>query len=127
MAKHKHVTFGGLGQHEFFLPTTGKGHTSRRDRKLCQFYCADAKYCSKIRNLCVGPTICHKFVAARDNSKPNTNKPVVGSIVYNEHRGAGKIVTISNDVCTIEFTSGKKVSAKYPNAFKNGTFKIIVK
>lgn len=123
MAKQKHVTFGGLGQHEFYMPTTGKGHTNRRDRKKCEFYFEKTQYCSKIRNSCVGPTICKKYKAKKlTPSGTKKKKYDVGTVVYNESRGEGKIVTISQDICTIQFISGQKVTAKYPDVFKKGIF-----
>ena len=60
MKKH-HVTFGSIGQHEFYMPTTGKGHSERRDRRRCKHYLPKMKYCMKIGNTCVGPTICRKY------------------------------------------------------------------
>lgn len=68
MPMSKHVTFGGMGQHEFYLPTTGRGQKNRRDRRKCTHYYAQSKYCSKIRNLCVGPVLCGKY------SEANTRK-----------------------------------------------------
>ena len=128
MSKSRHVTFGALGQHEFYLPTTGRGHENRRDRRRCCHYHAETKYCSKIRNQCVGPTICMKYYEGEDLHKQSNrhhkkNRPGIGAIVYSAHGKEGKIVTISEDICTIQFSSGKKVSAKYPDAFENGIFR----
>lgn len=125
MAKQKHVTFGGLGQHEFYMPTTGKGNENRRDRKLCEFYHPETQYCSKIRNRCVGPTICMKYrTRNRSSNNAQKSKNGTGTIVYNEQRGQGIITTISHDICTIQFDSGKKVTAKYPDVLSNGKFQV---
>jgi len=115
MAKRNHVTFGGQGQHEFYLPTTGNGHKNRRDRRKCDYYSADSKYCSKIHNQCVGPTVCRKYSVVKTTQHTKTNYPVVGTVVYTNRNAVGKIVSISQDICTIEFSSGRKVSAKYPD------------
>lgn len=121
MAKHKHVTFGGLGQHEFYMPTTGRGHENRRDRKKCEFYFESTGYCSKIRNQCVGPTVCMKYKGKKPLNVGTSKKKLdVGTIVYSQTRGEGKIVTITKDTCTVEFSTGKKLPYKYPDAFKNG-------
>ena len=123
MANKKHVTFGGLGQHEFYMPTTGKGHNNRRDRKKCEFYSESTRYCSKIRNQCVGPTVCMKYKSKKDlQAGVSEKKPSVGTVVYSQAGEEGKIVTISHDICTIEFSTGKKISAKYPDVFKTGIF-----
>lgn len=128
MSKGGHVTFGALGQHEFYLPTTGRGHENRRDRRRCCHYNAEAKYCSKIRNQCVGPTVCMKYHEGEKTHKQSDrhhkkNRPGIGTIVYSTHGREGKIVTISGDICTIQFSSGKKISAKYPDVFESGLFK----
>lgn len=121
MAKHKHVTFGGLGQHEVYLPTTGRGQENRRDRKKCEFYFKSTGYCTKIRNKCVGPTICMKYRGKKDvNTAASLKKRSVGSVVYSKNRGQGQIVTISGDICTVQFVKGGKGTFKYPDAFKNG-------
>lgn len=125
MAKKKHITFGGLGQHEFYMPTTGRGNKNRRDRKRCEFYFENTGYCTKIRNQCVGPTVCMKY---KDKQQLNTgrsnNKLGVGTVVYSQTRGEGKIATISHDICTIELATGAKVTVKYPDAFNGGLFTI---
>lgn len=105
------------------MPTTGDGHLNRRDRKRCEYYFEGTQYCSKIRNRCVGPTICKKYKVKKllpISTKKGKND--VGTIVYSETRGEGKIVTISRDICTIQFVSWKKVTVKYPDVFKNGLF-----
>ena len=51
------------------------------------------------------------------------NRPGIGTTVYSTYGKEGKIVTISGDICTIQFSTGKKVAAKYPNAFEQGIFK----
>lgn len=123
MANKKHVTFGGLGQHEFYMPTTGRGQNNRRDRKKCEFYSESTGYCSKIRNQCVGPTVCMKYKSKTDLQDGGSEKKLgVGTVVYSQTGEAGKIVTISHDICTIEFSTGKKVPAKYPDVFKTGMF-----
>lgn len=127
MSKSKHVTFGAPGQHEFYLPTTGRGHENRRDRRRCCHYYAETKYCSKIRNQCVGPTVCMKYHEAEKIHKESgrshkKDRPGVGTIVYSAREKEGKIVTISGDICTIQFSTGKKVSARYPDAFEKGIF-----
>lgn len=123
MLKGKHVTFGGLGQHEFYMPTTGRGNKNRRDRKKCKFYHVETKWCTKIRNLCVGPTLCMKYREEADAGKKHTKREFdIGTIVYSKRRGQGRIVTISEDICTIQFSTGKKITAKYPDAFKNGQY-----
>ena len=102
MAKKKHVTFGGLGQHEFYMPTTGRGHENRRERRKCEFYFESTGYCSKIRNQCVGPTVCMKYKGKKLLSTGRSkNKLGVGTVVYSQTRGEGKIVTISHDICTV--------------------------
>lgn len=117
MAKKKHITFGGVGEHEFYLPTTGKGHKNRRDRKKCKFYLEDMGYCSKIGNRCVGPTTCMKYKSTKPlNSGVSQAAPGIGTIVYSKNHGEGKIVTITNNTCTVLFSSGKKVPYKYPDA-----------
>lgn len=50
------------------------------------------------------------------------DRPGVGTIVYSAREKEGKIVTISGDICTIQFSTGKKVSARYPDAFEKGIF-----
>ena len=116
----KHVTFGGMGQHEFYMPTTGKGYKNRRDRKMCEFYFSGKGYCSKIRNQCVGPTICMKYrekVLVDVVKKKNID---VGAVVYHKVQGKGEIVTISCDICTVQFITGKKITFRYPDAFDGG-------
>ena len=121
MPKKKHVTFGGQGQHEFFMPTTGKGHENRRDRKNCEFYFESSGYCSKIRNQCVGPTVCMKYQYKKPlNAGISKKKNAVGTIVYSKSNGKGKIVTVTKDMCTVEFDTGRKMPYKYPDAIKNG-------
>ena len=128
MSKSKHVTFGAPGQHEFYLPTTGRGYKNRRDRRRCCHYHAETKYCSKLRNQCVGPTVCMKYhereKTHKQSSQPHKkNRPCVGTIIYSTHGKEGKIVTISGDICTIQLSSGEKISAKYPDAFEKGIFR----
>lgn len=119
MAQHK--KFAGFGQHEFYMPTTGRGHKNRRDRKKCEFYYESTGYCTKIRNQCVGPTVCMKYRGKKNvNTSPAPKKRGVGSVVYSKNRGQGQIVTISGDICTVEFVRGGKGTFKYPDAFKNG-------
>lgn len=121
MAKNKHVTFGSLGQHEFYMPTTGEGNENRRDRKKCEFYFESTGYCTKIRNQCVGPTVCMKYRVKKPlNTGASKKKNGVGTVVYSRSLGKGKIVTITKDTCTVEFSAGKKVPYKYPDAIKSG-------
>lgn len=124
MVKSKHVTFGGLGQHEFYLPRTGRGHENRRDRRKCDYYNTSDQYCNKIKNKCVGPTVCMKYSTAKTTHKKESWWPQVGATVYNSQNREGKIVTISGDICTIQYLSGKKISAKYPDVFQKGVFKM---
>jgi hypothetical protein len=119
--KPKLHKFAGQGQHEIYLPTTGKGQKHRRDRKNCEYYHESTKFCSKIWNQCVGPVVCKKYKEKQLRPK---GKYEVGTIVYNQSREEGKIVTISKDICTIQFVSGKKVSVKYPDVFEKGFFTI---
>ena len=125
----KHVTFGGVGQHEIYLHTTGRGQKNRRDRRKCEHYHATSKYCSKIRSSCVGPVLCKKYSETKVTQKGIDQKqkkwrPSVGAVVYNQNGKEGKIVTISGDVCTIQFSTGKKISVKYPEAFERGFFTV---
>lgn len=53
--------FPGRGMHEIYLPTTGKGHANKRDRRKCKYYIQDTKRCTKLFNFCVGPTLCQKY------------------------------------------------------------------
>lgn len=129
MSKGKHVTFGSLGQHEIYLPTTGKGHKNHRDRRKCCHYNTESKYCSKIRNWCVGPTICRKYYEEEKTHKHfgqghKKNQPAIGTTVYNTHGEEGKIVTVSGNICAVQFLTGKKVAAKYPDAFETGIFRL---
>lgn len=117
--KAKHYKFAGRGQHEVYLPTTGNGQKGRRDRKKCKYYHADTQFCSKIWNCCVGPVACKKFEEKQLNEE---HKYAVGTTVYSQHYGEGKIVTISRDICTIQFASGEKVTAKYPDVFRKKLF-----
>ena len=119
MAQHK--KFAGFGQHEFYMPTTGRGHKNRRERKDCEFYVESSGYCTKIRNQCVGPSICMKYRGKKALSAGTSKKKKdVGTVVYSKSRGEGKIVTITKDTCTVEFLTGKKLPYKYPDAFKTG-------
>ena len=119
MAQHK--KFAGFGQHEFYMPTTGRGHKNRRDRKKCEFYFESTGYCTKIRNQCVGPTVCMKYKGKQsENTSSTKKKNGVGTVVYSKARGKGRIVTITKDTCTVEFSTGKKIPYKYPDAIKSG-------
>ena len=119
MAQHK--KFAGFGQHEFYMPTTGRGHKNRRDRKKCEFYFESTGYCTKIRNQCVGPTVCMKYKGKRPvNVGSPAKKTGVGTVVYSKVRGEGQIVTVSSDVCTVAFVKGGKGTYKYPDAIKSG-------
>ena len=71
MAKMNHVTFGGLGQHEYYTPTTDRGHKNRRDRRRCRHYDSDTKYCDKLQTSCVGPTLCKKYSPRKPFPKEN--------------------------------------------------------
>ena len=127
--KSKHVTFGSQGQHEFYLPRTGEGRIDRRDRRKCIHYCAESKYCCKIHNQCVGPTICMKYQEKKANENPKciySNNPFsIGETVYDMYGKEGKIISVSRDVCVIQFLNGKKVSAKYPEEFEKGFYCVI--
>ena len=121
MAKRKHITYGSLGQHEFYMPTTGEGNQNRRNRKNCEFYYESNGYCSKIRNKCVGPAVCMKYSDKKPvNVGTSKQKNGVGTVVYSTVRGEGKIVTITKGICTVEFSTGKKVPYKYPDAINSG-------
>ena len=58
---NKHKKFAGYGMHEFYMPTTKKGYVNRRDRKKCEHYNAESKWCYKLFNYCVGPALCGKY------------------------------------------------------------------
>ena len=60
--KPKHNKFAGQGQHVVYLSTTGQGQKNRRDRKRCEYYHENTKFCSKIWNQCVGPVTCRKYI-----------------------------------------------------------------
>jgi hypothetical protein len=60
----------------------------------------------------------------KKQSNTGTKHPRVGAAVYTNGK-VGNIVTISGDVCTIQFSTGEKVAAKYPDAFENGQFTIM--
>ena len=124
--KHGHVTFGVQGQHEVYLPTTGNGHENRRDRRKCRYYYPDSKYCDKISSFCVGPTICRKYNPIESHkSSQHLAKcyPTIGATIYNKKGNKGKIVSISRDICTVAFETGRVASTKYPDAFENGTLR----
>lgn len=112
---NKHVTFGGLGQHEVYLPTTGKGQKNRRDRRNCKFYDSATKNCSKIQNKCVGPAICKKFAAGKPESSCHNKH--IGAIVYSKGFGRGEIISISGDICSVQFAE-VKMQYKYPEILK---------
>ena len=118
MAKTGHVTFGGIGQHEFYMPTTGDGHQNRRDRRNCRFYMKESKMCSKLFRTCVGPTLCQKYSQQRD-SKPSSSstRKYIGLQVSGKHRGIGSIVAITGDVCTVRFTN-EEVQFKFPDVLR---------
>lgn len=106
MAKKNHVTFGGLGQHEYYAPTTGQGHKNRRDRRRCRHYESETKYCDKLRTSCVGPTLCKKYSPSKNanKSKPTLSAYLkVGTRVYSQYLGDGMITAIDGNLCTIEF------------------------
>ena len=121
MAKKKHVTFGGQGQHEYYAPTTGLGQTNRRDRRRCTHYDSESKYCDKLRTRCVGPTLCGKYSFNKNISisKSSTAElPKVGTIVHNQYLGEGIITSVDGDICTIEF-KGIRIKRKFKDILKN--------
>ena len=67
--KPKHNKFAGQGQHAVYLPTTGQGQKNRRDRKNCEYYHENTKFCSKIWNQCVGPVICRKYIEKQETNR----------------------------------------------------------
>lgn len=122
--RKKHVTFGGLGQHEFFLPTTGRGHENRRDRKNCEFYFENSNYCVKIRNTCVGPSTCRKYVTKKDSPQKQPKQKHLGATVVSPNMGDGIIVSIDHDTCIVEYSNNRKSRYKYPDAIKSGIIKV---
>ena len=51
----------------FFMPTTGRGYTNKRNRRDCKYYNSKTGFCYKIWNQCVGPTVCKKYQKDQDN------------------------------------------------------------
>ena len=104
----KHHKFAGFAQHEIYLPTTGCSHKNRRNRKLCDFYFPKSKLCKITGRTCVGPTICKRYKPLENNNKES----LLGLEFVDPARGKGKIVYISDDICTIQFAN-IKVQCKY--------------
>ena len=78
-------------------------------------------YCTKIRNQCVGPTVCMKYKGKKAvTSDTPKKKNGVGTVIYSKVRGDGEIVTVSGDICTVAFVRGGKGTYKYPDALKSG-------
>ena len=117
IAKKGHVTFGGIGQYEFYMPTTGNGCHNRRDRKNCQFYIKETTWCTKLFQPCVGPTLCRKYSQQRDITQPISTGKYIGLQVFSKQRGIGKIVSITGDVCTVQFAN-EDVQFKFPDILR---------
>lgn len=126
MAKKGHVTFGGLGQHEYYAPTTGQGQKNRRNRRRCRHYDAETKYCDKLRTNCVGPTLCKKYSFRKNTSKGKptpSSCPKVGTVVHSQYLGEGKITSIKEETCTIEF-KGIRIQRSFKDIFRDFHFTI---
>ena len=117
MSKSKHVTFGGLGQHEFYLPTTGKGHQNRRDRRKCAYYHAETRYCNKIHKPCVGPTLCKKYRQVNDKRVQAEHSAESLLKLYSEQSQDGNTFTVSGKVGKQLFSSNETAS-KTPEKHK---------
>jgi hypothetical protein len=102
---NKHKKFAGRGMHEIYLPTTGKGKTERRTRKNCCYYNGETGWCRKIFNTCVGPSICRKY---KDISQNKDNREtLLNKVVYSKYLGKGIVVSVSTDICTIQYEERK--------------------
>ena len=126
MAKKNHVTFGGLGQHEYYAPTTGQGQQNRRDRRRCRHYDSGTKYCDKLRTHCVGPTLCEKYSPRKNISNKNSTLstcPKAGTIVHSQYLGDGIITSVDGELCTIEF-KGIRIQRKLKDIIKDFHFTI---
>ena len=126
MTKKSHVTFGGLGQHEYYAPTTGQGQKNRRDRRRCRHYDSETKYCDKLQTSCVGPTLCKKYSPRKNTSKKKLSPPTpptAGSVVHSKYLGNGIITSVDGEMCTIEF-NGIKIQRKFKDLSKDFHFSI---
>jgi hypothetical protein len=99
---NKHKKYAGRGMHEIYLPTTGKGIVGRRSRKKCRHHNASTGWCHIIFNNCVGPSICGKY---EDVSK-ETNS-LLHKTIYNKYFGEGVVISVSEDICTIQYKERK--------------------
>lgn len=58
--------FAGRGMREFYMPITGQGKTTRRNRKDCKNYNPETGFCFKLWTSCVGPAMCGKFQSNKE-------------------------------------------------------------
>ena len=107
--------FAGYAMHEFYMPTTGKGHKNRRDRKKCKFYDCKRDFCIKIFKDCVGPTVCRKYM--ENSSMPSNPKTLVGRKVESKYYGKGVVVSDDREYCTVQYET-TKVQCKKETLFE---------
>ncbi len=91
-------TFGS-GYREFYMPTTRCGYKNKRNRKSCDFYDSETKFCSKIWTQCVGPNICNKYTSTK---RTNREKIYVGLKIDIPNKGEAEIVCIDREICTLK-------------------------
>lgn len=126
MAKKSHVTFGGLGQHEYYAPMTGLGQKNRRDRRRCRHYDSTTRYCDKLQTSCVGPALCGKYSFRKNTAKCKPTPATClkeGTVVHSQYLGDGIITSVDGEICTIEF-KGMRIQRKFKDIIKDFHFTI---